>query len=167
MEMEIKEITCIIIGCNHHNTLGVIRALGFRNIKTYVILISHHQNNYVLYSKFINHYQLLSSPSEIVQHLLKIKEVFIPKPVVISCADIATAELDSHYEELSKYYYLPVAGGNINKLMNKQFMAEIAARCHIITPQNCCLSDIYTSGNRGGYILKPKKSIEVQKPTFL
>ena len=93
MEMEIKEITCIIIGCNHHNTLGVIRALGFRNIKTYVILISHHQNNFVLYSKFINHYLLLPSPSEIVQHLLKIKDVFITKPVIISCADIATAEL--------------------------------------------------------------------------
>lgn len=149
MEMEIEGTSCIIIGGNHHNTLGVIRSLGFRGIKSYVILCSTSKINYVLYSRFVCNYHLLSSPNEIVQHLLTIKGSFRNKPVIISCADRVTAELDSHFEELSQYYYLPVARGFINKIMDKQLMAEIANSCNIHSPKNVCFSEM-NFGDRGG-----------------
>lgn len=47
--------TPIIIGGNHHNTLGVIRALGYKGINSLVILVTNEKNHmYLLASTLLN-----------------------------------------------------------------------------------------------------------------
>ena len=66
----------IVIGGNHHNTLGIIRSLGYKGLRPYVILITNKNKLYICYSKYIKQYKCLSSPNEIVNHLLEIKDDF-------------------------------------------------------------------------------------------
>ena len=37
----------IVIGGNHHNTLGVIRSLGYKGLRPYVILITNNNKPYI------------------------------------------------------------------------------------------------------------------------
>ena len=60
----------IIIGGNHHNTLGVIRALGYKGINSTVVLVTGEKKPYVSYSKYITKCVLLNSTKEIVPFLL-------------------------------------------------------------------------------------------------
>ena len=152
----------IVIGGNHHNTLGVIRSLGYKGLRPYVILITNNNKPYICYSKYIKQYKCLSSPNEIVNYLLEIKDDFKSKPVVFSCADFVTAELDSHKSNLDEYFYLPVGNGNIVQVMNKVTMSKIANNCGILTPKNKLLKDVIFCNNRK-YIIKPLKSIEGSK----
>ena len=79
---------------------------------------------------------------------------FKSKPVVFSCADFVTAELDSHKSNLDEYFYLPVGNGNIVQVMNKVTMSKIANNCGILTPNNILLKDVTFCNNRK-YIIKP------------
>ena len=138
----------IVIGGNHHNTLGVIRSLGYKGLRPYVILITNNNKPYICYSKYIKQYKCLSSPNEIVNYLLEIKDGFKSKPVVFSCADFVTAELDSHKTILDDYFHLPVGKGNIVQVMNKVTMSKIANNCGILTPKNILLKDVIFCNNR-------------------
>lgn len=51
----------IIIGGNHHNTLGVIRSLGYKGFNSLVILVTGEKTPYVSYSKYITKCVLLNS----------------------------------------------------------------------------------------------------------
>ena len=51
----------IVIGGNHHNTLGVIRSLGRKGVMPYVILTSGDNNSFVLKSKYIKNFSILFS----------------------------------------------------------------------------------------------------------
>lgn len=152
----------IVIGGNHHNTLGVIRSLGYKGLKSHVVVVTDHRSPYVCYSKYVLRYQILPSAGKIVEYLLKIKDAYLIKPVIISCADFVTAELDSHQEQLSNYYHLPVGKGNIVQVMNKNTMAKIAIDCGFKIPKNVVLRDVKFSDGKM-YILKPLRSIEGSK----
>ena len=45
-----KEI--IVIGADHHNTLGVLRSLGEKGINSILLLISENKKSYVAKSKY-------------------------------------------------------------------------------------------------------------------
>lgn len=122
-------------------------------------MITNNRKPYICYSKYIKQYKCLSSANDLVTYLLEIKDDFISKPVVISCADFVTAELDSHKSILDDYFYLPVGNGNIVQVMNKVTMSKIANDCGILTPKNLLLKDVTFCNNRK-YIIKPLKSIE-------
>lgn len=151
----------IVIGGNHHNTLGVIRSLGYKGLHSHVIIVSHQKKPYVCYSKYIKNYKVLSSSEEIVDYLLSIKESYI-NSVIISCADFVTAVLDAHQNLLKNYYKLPVGKGNILQVMNKDIMASLANECGILTPKNLQIDKVSFDGNNK-FILKPLKSIEGSK----
>lgn len=157
-----EQSNVIVIGGNHHNTLGVIRSLGYKGLKSHVVVITDNKKPYVCYSKYVQKYQILSSAYKIVEYLLQIKDLFYTKPVVVSCADFVTAELDTHQKLLSNYYHLPVGNSNILQMMNKNTMAKIANKCGIAIPKNLALKDVSFSNNKM-YILKPLKSIEGSK----
>lgn len=65
----------IIIGGNHHNTLGVIRSLGYKGLNSLVILVTGEKTPYVSYSKYITKCVLLNSAKEIVPFLLNYAKV--------------------------------------------------------------------------------------------
>lgn len=118
----------IIIGGNHHNTLGVIRALGYKGINSLVVLVTGEKKPYVSYSKYISKCVLLNSTKEIVPFLLNYAKVINSKTVVFSCADFVTSELDSAFDSLKDFFYLPTANeqGICNHYMNKDIMVELA-----------------------------------------
>lgn len=126
----------IIIGGNHHNTLGVIRSLGYKGFNSLVILVTGEKTPYVSYSKYITKCVLLNSAKEIVPFLLNYAKVINSKSVIFSCADFVTSELDKFYDELKNYYHLPTANGKgiCNHYMNKDVMATHANKVGIFTP---------------------------------
>ena len=116
--------TPIIIGGNHHNTLGVIRALGFKGINSLVMLVTDEKKPYVSYSKYITKCVLLSSSKEIVPYLLNYAKDINSKSVIFSCADFVTSELDNAFNILKDFFYLPTAKeqGVCNHYMRKDIM---------------------------------------------
>lgn len=151
----------IVIGGNHHNTLGVVRSLGYKGLNPYLIVVTNSKKPYICYSKYIQKYKIIETPDEIISYLLKIKNKN-SKSVIVSCADFVTAKLYIHQEKLSQYYYLPIGKGNILEIMNKDTMGKIANKCGILTPRNVTIENISFSKNEK-YIFKPLKSIEGTK----
>lgn len=90
----------IIIGGNHHNTLGVIRALGYKGIQSLVLLVTDENDPFVSFSKYILKCVLLKSKQEIVPYLLNYAKDKNNKIVIISCADYVTSELDNAFDAL-------------------------------------------------------------------
>lgn len=43
----------IITGGSHHNTYGVIRSLGVKGIKSFVLLVSEENDSFLLHSKYV------------------------------------------------------------------------------------------------------------------
>lgn len=128
----------IVIGGNHHNTLGVIRSLGYRGINPIVLLITEETKPYVSYSKYISNCTLLKSKQEIVPYLLERNKEQTGKEVIISCADFVTSELDNAYDLLCGFYYLPTAKaqGVCNHFMDKDTMADLAVNSGISIPKS-------------------------------
>lgn len=151
----------IVIGGNHHNTLGVIRSLGFKGLKSDVVIVTEQKKPYVSYSKYIQNCQLLTSSSQILNYLLETKSRNGTKQVIISCADFVTAVLDAHQEQLADYYYLPVGNGNLNQIMDKEIMSKIANSCGLKTPLNYTIDE--ASSYEKKLIIKPLKSIDGSK----
>lgn len=135
----------IIIGGNHHNTLGVIRALGQKGIYSIVILVTTEQNPYVSYSKYIKQCVILNNKQEITPWLIEHSRHLQCKAVIFSCADFVTSELDKFYNELSNHYHLPTANGKdvCNHYMNKDIMATLANMVGIFTPPQLDYRGIY------------------------
>ena len=42
----------LIIGADHHNTLGLVESLGQRGIKSYVLIVAEVKKSFVLKSKY-------------------------------------------------------------------------------------------------------------------
>lgn len=160
--MRTEQNNIIVIGGDHHNTLGVIRSLGYKGLYPNLVVVTNHKKPYVSYSKYIQQYHILTSANDIVDYLLKTKSTYDSKQVVISCADCVTAILDTHQEQLSAFYHLPVGKGNIVQVMNKDTMANIAKECGLVTPRTIMINDVSFS-NHIKYIFKPLKSIEGSK----
>lgn len=156
--------TPIIIGGNHHNTLGVIRALGYKGINSLVILVTNEKKPYVSFSKYITKCVLLNSSKEIVSYLLNYAKGIDKKSIIFSCADFVTSELDKFYNELNNHYHLPTANGKdiCNHYMNKDVMATLANKVGIFTPPSWIIED-YTNHNLNEVdfpcIVKPLASI--------
>ena len=152
-----------IIGGNHHNTLGVIRALGeakVKNIKLLLISEKAKKHCFVARSKYlnINNVCVLKSEKFIVEWLLNNREQAY-KRIVICCSDASSEEVISHYESLKQFYYLPSSSNNIHELMTKSFQGEIAEKCGLNIPFSRTISNC-NKNNWDSFpcILKPLKS---------
>lgn len=154
----------IIIGGNHHNTLGVIRALGLKGIYSTVVLVTDEQNPYVSYSKYIKTCVILKNKQKIAPWLVEHSKHLQCKAVIFSCADFVTSELDKFYNELNYHYHLPTANGKdvCNHYMNKDVMATLANKVGIFTPPSWIIEE-YTNHNLNEVdfpcIVKPLASI--------
>ncbi len=124
----------IVIGGNHHNTLGIIRGLGRNNIKSYAI-ITDKEYVYVKKSKYVEKYWLTEeSKDEIIDILLnnfldKQKKYFI-----IPTSDFVVKVLDDNYEKLKDWFIVPNINqrqGMIIDLMNKYRQYQLAQKYQI------------------------------------
>ena len=126
----------IVIGGNHHNTLGVIRSLGEKGLRADVVLVTTEKRPFVGYSKYIRSLLTISQDYDITSCLLANLKRDDGRSVVICCSDASSSEVDLHTEELTPYFILPGAGeqGRITHLMNKKVMSELAVECELDIP---------------------------------
>lgn len=127
----------IVIGCTHHNSLGVIRSLGERNYKVeFVNFSAAMSSDYVSVSKYIYLYKPLSCIEQVCQYLSH-RPNLGNKEVIISCADIVTEYLNEHLEQLSDRYIIPGIPHKrkMVEMMKKTVMIEMASLRGISAPK--------------------------------
>lgn len=125
----------IVIGGTHHNSLGVIRALGERGYEVEFANFCPVGEDFVSKSKYVSKYQKLNGVEEVCDYL-KCRDVSDNKIVIISCADSVTEHLNLHLSELENHYCIsgvPKQGMMVN-LMDKTTMIEMAAKQGIYAP---------------------------------
>lgn len=129
----------IVVGGNHHNTLGVVRAFGEAGMSNYLRLIVVSQgSDFISKSRYIRkgNYRKIHSESEI-PNALDSFSLFDPKPVIISCSDKVSSFLSLNHNMLSERYIIPNANdleGEIHRLMDKTIQLEYAKSVGINVP---------------------------------
>lgn len=153
----------VIGGGNHHNALGVVRALGRCGYRVELITIGNLRKNYIASSKYVCRHYALGAIKELSAYLLYRKPVN-KKEVIISCADIVTEHLNNHSDRLSQRYILPgnPFQGHMLDLMDKTTMVGMSALHGINAPQIWklpedidkvtfpCITKSYLSSHGGG-----------------
>lgn len=126
----------IIIGGNHHNALGVIRALGEVGFSPILILTTKEKKPFVSYSKYLKRVIVLESDEKIIETLLSKCKSKESKSVVICCSDSSSSIIDLNRDKLLPFFCLPGAKeqGRITYLMNKQVMSDLATSVGLQVP---------------------------------
>lgn len=128
----------IVIGNNHHNTLGLVRSLGRGGLDvTCMIIDGGIKHSFVEKSRYIKRFKLLSSYEELLACLLS-DWCGSPAPVFTTSDGIAEF-IDSNYEILSDRLVLSNCGmrqGELSLWMNKNTMLSKAAECGIRIPHS-------------------------------
>lgn len=130
---------CFVIGGNHHNTLGVIRSLGERNIRPHVIIQSEDNHPYISRSRYIKKCWIVATDKDVLDILKQEAKGFQGfKTVLIVCSDNLSSLVDMNHEELEQWYYLPGAEeqGKITALMNKEAMSSLARKIGFDVPHS-------------------------------
>ena len=128
----------IVIGGSHHNTLGVVRALGERGYGVELITIGSAKEHYVSSSRYVRKHHALVNLKELASYLLfREKKQNDEREIVISCHDAVTEHLNQHRNRLTTYYKLP---GNdkqasMVKLMDKTTMIRMAKNRGLAAPK--------------------------------
>lgn len=127
----------IVIGGSHHNTLGVVRALGQSNIGVELITIGKKKDRYVSSSRYVKKHHALKDVKDLKDCLL-CREVLADgsKEIVISCADGVTEHLNLNREALIGRYVLPGCEeqGKMVLLMDKTTMITMAGERGLQAP---------------------------------
>lgn len=150
----------IVIGGNHHNTLGVIRSLGRRGIIPDVILISGEKKPFVGKSRYVNRLYIVSDDNACLEILLSHQH---EKPIpVIACSDQASLFLDSNKEILKDRYHLPgtLVGEGLTYWMDKENMSSLAASVGLLVPHSFKWEEIESENIVYPVIVKPLRSVD-------
>lgn len=125
----------IVIGATHHNSLGVIRALGERGYEIEFVNFNVGKADYVSKSKYISKYNSLNSVELIYDYLIE-RPKSVGSDIIISCADAVTEYLNLHKDKLSRRYIIPGVPqqGRMVELMDKTTMIEMAENRGIFAP---------------------------------
>lgn len=164
----------IVLGGVHHNTLGVVRALGQKGLQDflYVILIGNSKKNLVSSSKYLKkgHCFTTNKFEDLIPTLMGLKQDG-EKSVVITTADPIAFTLDKHYQDLSNYFILPNIhnqDGKIAEAENKDFQSRLALHCGLDIPHSLTIKkeEFSTTLKKWNYfpcIIKPIDSVNGSK----
>ena len=125
----------VIIGGDHHNTLGLVRSYGIKDIKSDVILIGPTVDGFVLKSKYVSQGFRVHSPQEAVNCLINLYGNYDGIVVVQTSSDEAGAALDDAIETIPSHIKIPNAKGQLSYLMNKDNMCQVAKSVGLNVPQ--------------------------------
>lgn len=123
----------IVIGGNHHNTLGLIRSIGEKGLPVYLFL--EHQESLVTcnlrFSKYITKMYHLKDEEEILTLLKRDFWNECSRLVILCASDASVCLLDEHYDELKDKFLFFNAGkqGRISFFMNKLNTFPLAEKC--------------------------------------
>ncbi len=126
----------IVFGGSHHNTLGVIRSLGEKGIKTNVVICSSNKKSFVLKSKYLESGIILNTNDECYNYIVNNFTDKINKSIIICTSDATISCIDLHYDSLISDFFIPNASkqGLITKLMDKNLMRQKAEEAGLKTP---------------------------------
>lgn len=130
----------IVIGSDHHNTLGVVESLGQAHIHPTVIIVSQVPvaRSFVLKSKYCRKKGFSTTYGQLLDLL---RNNFAHRgdrrPVVITTNDRTASLLDNHYDELSQFLILHGTGkqGELEHWMDKLNMIELATAVGMNVPR--------------------------------
>ena len=156
----------IVLGSDHHNTLGVIRGLGERGLMSDLILVDNGRC-FVDKSKYIKNSWKVSCDTEAIRLLKELYANERTPPVVICCSDALSGLVDEHHDELQPLFRLPGANlqGRIAELMNKKSMSDLAIEIGLTIPPTYYLKDDCKGINQISLpcIIKPMESRKGRK----
>lgn len=126
----------VIGGGNHHNALGVIRALGERGYEVEFISHGSLKRNYIAQSKYVVSHMACADVGKIPEYLLKRQSLSQEKEIIISCSDYVTEQLNLNFNRLADRYIIPGVSeqGKMGELMDKTTMIAMASRRGISAP---------------------------------
>lgn len=129
----------IVFGGNHHNTLGVVRSLGEKGIRS-DILIEQDGPSFVEKSRYVN--KRLNPNKNIIDFLVEAYHNEEEKPVLFCTSDSSIELIDSNYNLLKSYFYCFNAGveGRISFYLNKNEMQDLAIKSGLTCPKSWLLS---------------------------
>lgn len=119
----------IVIGEEHYNPLGMIRALGQWGIQPVFIAIRG-KSSVASKSKYVLRSHFADSPEEAYQILLSEYRGRKNKPFVLTTDDDIQSLLDINYEKLKNQFILFNAGvpGRVTKYMDKKEILDLAKK---------------------------------------
>lgn len=171
----------IVIGVDHHNTLGIIRSLGERGVKVHAIILNC-KTAYISYSRYLKEVMYVDSDSDLLRDLLVQKyqnEEY--KPVLIPSCDIAALLLEKIKSKLADLFVLGGCStdGGVAFYMNKLNLGMLARDLGICVPpmivfeidKNTSLDDLLSKLKnqqiRFPIIMKPLMSAENSKSAIV
>lgn len=127
----------IILCGDHYNPLGLIRSLGEAGIEPIVILAAR-EPFLVPRSKYIGKLHRVEDNARGFSLLLEKYGNEPVKPFLFSCSDDIESLLDENYEILKGKFHFFDGGsaGRITRLMNKDEINKLAARCGARIPRS-------------------------------
>ena len=125
----------IIIGGNHHNMLGVIRAFGEKGKLVNIIITSKHKYCYIKKSKYVKNCDIvLENEKEILEVLEQKYKNDKNKPVLIPTSDFCALIIDKNKNKLEKNFIVPNIDNKENLIveyMDKYKQYEFIKECGI------------------------------------
>lgn len=158
----------LVIGANHHNTLGVIRMLGINGIFSNVIIINDNKYSYVTKSKFVNKAIIINEDEQkLLEEILKFSNIN-SNILLIPTSDFAASVIDKNFNLLSKNFILPSImnkEGYIDYYMDKNIQTELYDKFNIPHAKSKIISlkNIEPQNIKYPIIIKPYKSVLGQK----
>ncbi len=133
----------LVIGGDHQNTLGVIEALGQKDVCSYVIILGHVQSSFVLKSKYVVEGWICQEERDVVSCIQSHFKEEGKKAVTIACCDDAANILDANYEQIKHLLVIPTVkeAGTLILWTNKEKMTEAAKSLGITIPSSWLISD--------------------------
>lgn len=152
----------IVIGTDHHNTLGIIRSLGEEG-KLPIVMLPNLKLAFITKSKYINKVIWFDKPNDVIDILLRDYVNETNKAIIICAEDVSISVIDSHYDLLKNLFLLPNAKkqGRINYFLNKDNMHELAMKVGLTVPKSWYLKsgDVLPTDIEFPCISKPCSSI--------
>ncbi len=153
----------IVYGVSHPTTLQVIRSIGRKGIKVFLISIGKVNKDVLHFSCYVESYIIFDSYTEGIEFLLN-SQCITTKPLILVSGDDAAIAIDSHKDELSQKYIVPGSSKySIEYLMRKDVMNSMAANVGLNVPNSKLLHRGEECELRYPILLKPAISVEGSK----
>ena len=127
----------IVIGDNLHNTFGVVRSLGRKNVDFYLLCASNIAGCNIAKSRYVKagRYRRYATDFELQNILDELKNIDGYK-YLICTSDPAAEWVDANEDYLNQYFITPCRGKKIGKLFNKKSQCELAEECGLVVPKS-------------------------------
>lgn len=132
-------MSILIIGSDHHNTLGVVESLGEKGVKPDVIVTtrSHTEKSFVLKSKYVARGYICDAANIVPFLTNEYEPNDTEKTIIITTNDDVASSIDEYYDCLCNRFILPGTGkqSELKYWMNKANMIELAQKVGLNVPK--------------------------------